>query len=143
VEGLPVNDLPEETQLQVASIILQGTKLQLTGYRAFEQVQQAWSKSWQEELLQSEFAITWQLQLKVTGLEENLQAMLEMGNALVVSDGSFQQGHGACTWIIKGESKSNQITRFMITPRNKGDHSLFCSEAAGLYGTLLSLWYWL
>jgi len=32
------------------------------------------------------------------------------------------------TWIIKGESKSNQITSSMITPGNEGDHSCFQSE---------------
>jgi len=89
LKGLTVLNALEEKQLQVVLIVIQDTKLQLTGYGVYKLVQQTTLKSRQEELLQSKFMTTWQLQLEVTGSKDNLKAMLEMSKALAVSDGSF------------------------------------------------------
>jgi len=46
----------------------------------------------------------WQCEYTVEGQVEALQADMVNGNAVVVSDSSFQLGNGAATWTIKGST---------------------------------------
>jgi len=44
-------------------------------------------------------------------------------------------------WIIEGETSADRIEGSMHTPGQTSDHSSFCSEAAGIYGALLTIWF--
>jgi len=72
---------------------------------------------------------------------ENLQQAICQEKALAVSDGSFQHSQGACAWIIEGATAADRIEGSMQAPGQPGDHSSFRSEAAGIYGALLTLWF--
>jgi len=65
------------------------------------------------------------------------------GTVLAVSDGSYQQDHGACTWITEGSTSTDQIMGHMIAPGTSGSHSSFKRDVAGMYGLLLMLWHFL
>jgi len=82
----------------------------LTGIKEFELVLAATTTTWQELLTQSAFAWIWEISLHWTGSEACLSEAIVKGTALAVSDGSYQQDQGACTWIIEGSTSSNQIT---------------------------------
>jgi len=56
---------------------------------------------------------------------ENLQHAIDSGQALAVSDGSFQNECGACAWIIEGANADDRIEGSMQTPGQLGDHSSF------------------
>jgi len=64
-----------------------------------------------------------------------------MHTALVVSDGSFQEQTSASAWTIEGTRTEDHIKGSMITPGQRPDQSSFHSEAAGIYGALLTIWY--
>jgi len=72
---------------------------------------------------------------------ENLQQAICQEKALAVSDGSFQHSQGACAWIIEGATAADRIEGSMQAPGQPGDHSSFRSKAAGIYGALLTLWF--
>jgi len=72
---------------------------------------------------------------------EQLQQAISSGTALAVLDGSYQNNCGSCAWIIEGKTGDDRIEGSMQTPGDPGDHSSFRSEAAGIYGALLTIWY--
>jgi len=97
--------------------------------------------NWIEHIHETTLAQDWQLKIEVLGSEHIIRAAIQNGKALAVSDGSFQDHRGACAWIIESENSDNRIMGQMIVPGNQGDHSSFRSEAAGIYGLLLTVWY--
>jgi len=86
----------------MASVAVNSPKIALTGLGAIEKVEVLCSQDWQHKLRQSPFVIDWQLLVQLSGLDDQIfEAMID-GTTLAISDGSFKQGHGACTWIIEG-----------------------------------------
>jgi len=83
----------------------------------------------------------WNLKLQYSGLMEHLQQAIGFAKALAVSDGSFQNNCRACAWIIEGKTAKDHIKGSMQTPGQPGDHSSFQSKAVGIYGALLTIWY--
>jgi len=86
-------------------------------------------------------ATDWNLRIEQIGSDQHIREAIHSGKALAVSDGSFQEQRGACTWIIKGENNMDWVIGTMTVPSNEGGHSSFRSEAAGIYGLLLTVWY--
>jgi len=72
----------------------------------------------------------------------NLHGLLDdicAGNSYSVSDGSFQEGHGAAMWILEGSTNENRLIRQGFSPSNADGHSSFHSKMAGIYAILLIL----
>jgi len=97
--------------------------------------------SWYTQLEQTTLGSKWQLKLHIRGETAQTREAITMGTALAVSGVSFRNQCGTCAWIIKGANEMNQIDGSMLTLGNKGDHSMFRSKVAGLYGLLMTIWY--
>ncbi len=95
--------------------------------------------TWHNNLQNKPFRQDWNLQITITGSTDQILDDIRAGTAVAVSDGSYQHSTGAAAWIIEGATSSNRIQGTMITLGNPGDHSAFQSEAAGLYGILITL----
>ncbi len=132
---------PEWVSTQVATVSEQGDKMVLTGTGTILLGPPAASFGWLERLQASTLGTTWHLTLQHRGLMTNLQQAIGSATALAVSDGSFQNNCGACAWIIEGANAVDRIEGTMQVPGQPGDHSSFRSEAAGIYGALLTLWH--
>jgi len=138
--GEQESTMPDQEWL-VASIVNQGNQLILTGTGQLEALPCAMTIDWLEHLTTAATSIDWHLQIQVSRSVENICMAIGAGKALSVSDGLFQQTSGTVAWIIKGTMQANRITGSMITLGKPGDHSLFCSKAAGVYRLLLTLSY--
>jgi len=99
------------------------------------------TQRWFQHLEALTLGITWNLKLRHSGLMEHLQQAIGLAKALAVSDGLFQNNCGACSLIIEGETADDCIEGSIQTPGQPGDHSSFRSKAAGIYGALLTIWY--
>jgi len=72
-----------------------------------------------------------------------MQEALLRGHGFTVSDGSYKDEAGAMAWIIKkGSNLSMPLVGKRHTPGQPSDHSLFCSELAGIVGALYTLPFW-
>jgi len=118
-------------------------KVVLTGVGQFMPIHKPTLQRWFQHLEASTLGTTWNLKIRYQGSMEALQQAICRGKALTVSDGSFKNKCGACTWIIEGETAADHIEGAMQTLGQLGNHSSFQSEAAGIYGALLTIWYFL
>jgi len=96
-----VEEPPSTTNLQVALVVAQGTRLLLTWVSSWEAHPSTLQGGWKEKLTLSTFAQNWQLLFHVQGLEEWIVNVIGMSKVSAVSDGSFQHLCGMCAWIIK------------------------------------------
>ena len=115
-----------------------GSFLYLTGYGAIHK-QTCADFLGLDALLHSQFSKDWNLKITILGHSNELQTELHSGQGYAVSDGSFYNQVRAATFIIKGTDNTNRLIGTIHTPRGDTDHSAFCSEAAGILGTLLTL----
>jgi len=99
------------------------------------------TSKWAQKLEQTLLGTEWQLSISYHRSLENIRRAMDNNKALVVSNGSFQEQSGACTWIIEGETSADRIEGSMHTPGQMSDHSSFRSKAASIYGALLNIWF--
>jgi len=140
-QGEAITEPPDWATTQVATVSEQGEKMMLTGTGIILSGPTAPSLDWVARLQASSLGTMWHLTLQHRGSMTNLQQAIGSGTALAVSDGSFQNNCGACAWIIEGANAVDRIEGTMQVPGQPGDHSSFRSEAAGIYGALLTLWH--
>jgi len=77
---------------------------------------------------------------KVRGDPNQILQTIEKYEAFGVSDGLFKKGQGTAAWIVEGSNANSRIVGSMATPAgNTANHSLFCTEATGIYGLLLTV----
>jgi len=121
----------------------QGEKLVLTGIGISKHNQQTTQLGWINKLEQTPLGMEWQLSICHRGSTGKIRQAIGANTALAVLDSSFQDHCGACTWIIEGEQLEDQIEGSMQTPGQQLYHSSFQSKAVGIYGVLLTVWYFL
>jgi len=126
---------------QIATVMIQGEKIILTGVGRSQESRAPPNKSWLNKLENTTLGTSWNLQVIVRGLLDNIQQAIASHKAIMVLDGSFQNQCGTCAWIIEGDNSSDRIEGQMQTPGQPQDHSSFHSKAAGIYGALLTLWH--
>jgi len=136
-------ELPALAYLTVALTILHGDLYTLTSFAEIAPDNRGGSAEWQEQLQESKMGKVWKIQINISSPVDLIQEAIIDRQAIAVSNSSFQQDSGVAAWLIKGKTSENCIQGLMITPGNPGDHSSFCSEAAGMYGILLTLKTWL
>jgi len=134
---------PEWSDLRIASTTPQGDKVALTGIGISVNPEPHRLLSWDQKLTQTTVGTDWHLTLRSRGSLENIRRAIATHTALAVSDGSFQEQTGASAWIIEGTGTEDRIEGSMITPGQKSDQSSFRSEAAGIYGALLTIWHFI
>jgi len=139
--GEAAPETPAWLDLRIASVTLQGEKIALTGVGTSAGIAQMTLLNWVQKLEQMLLGTEWQLSISSCGSLDNIRHTIDTNTALAVSDSSFQDQCGACAWIIEGETSEDHIKGSMNTPGQKQDHSSFHSEAAGIYGALLTIWY--
>jgi len=139
--GEAAPETPAWLDLRIASATPQGEKIALTGIGTSAGITQTTLLNWVQKLEQMLLGTEWQLSISHHGSLDNIRCAINTNTALAVSDGSFQDQCGACAWIIEGETSEDCIEGSMNTPGQKQDHSSFCREAAGIYGALLAIWY--
>jgi len=139
--GEATQDHPAWANTQIATVRTQGDKVILTGMGKFLPSHPLLTQRWFQNMAALTLGVMWNLQLRHSGSMEHLQQAIGSAKALAVSNGLYQNNCGACTWIIEGETADDCIEGSMQTPGQPGDHSSFRSEVAGIYGTLLTLWY--
>jgi len=94
-----------------------------------------------EKLQSLQVSKEWQLKLIMVGKLHDLQAELDQGYGIAVSNGSFCEGKGTAAWIIEGKDKTHCIVGVWTTPGTMEDHSSFWSELWGIYRILLTMAY--
>jgi len=91
------------------------------------------------KLLQHPFAHIWQWETLVVGNLLQLISDLQSGKGYAVSNGSFQAGKGAATWIIEGTDNTNRIIGRGLSPSDDEGHSSFRSKLAGIFAIMFTL----
>jgi len=138
--GEETTETPVWSDLCIASVTPQGGKIALTGIGISDSIPQMTPLTWVQKLEQTPLGMEWQLSVSYRGSWKTSDAPSTL-TQLAVSNGSFQDQCGACAWIIKGKTLEDWIEGSMNTPGQKLDHSSFWSEAAGIYGALLTVWH--
>jgi len=82
---------------------------------------------------------TWKCKYCLEGQAQEIKQAIQLGSAVVVSDGSFQSGAGAAAWTIEGSSAAHRIKGAGQTPGGDSDQSAYQSELFGIWGILFSL----
>jgi hypothetical protein len=62
---------------------------------------------------------------------------IQQGNAIAISDGSFQDQFGTASWVLEGTCAIGRIVGDVIVPGAARDHSAYRSELAGIYSILV------
>jgi hypothetical protein len=66
-----------------------------------------------------------------------LAPAIVQGDAIVVSDGSYQDTYGTASWVLEGVDSKGCLVGNVIVPGNKRDQSAYRSELTGIYAILL------
>ncbi len=140
-DGEAITEFPADSELQIATVSLQGLKLLLMGIGKSQPIKQQGQTTWLTQLEHTALGIEWKLTIKCKGSMENIKEAITSSKAIAVSDGSFQHQSGSCAWIIEGTHSEDRIEGSMLTPGDPGNHSSFQSKAAGVYGALLTVWF--
>jgi len=125
---------------QIATVMIQGEKIILTGVGRTQENRVPPNRSWLQKLENTTLGTTWNLKVRSRGSMDNIRQAIVSNHAIMVSDGSFQNQCSTCAWIIEGKNSADRIKGQMQTPGQLQDHSSFRSKAAGIYRALLMLW---
>jgi len=63
--------------------------------------------NWIKHINKTILAQDWQLKIEILGSDHIIWMAIQHSTALAVSDGSFQEQCGACTWIIESKASEN------------------------------------
>jgi hypothetical protein len=66
-----------------------------------------------------------------------LAKAIQEGEAIAISDGSFQDQYGTAAWALEGSGSKGRIVGAVTVPGTAKDQSAYRSELAGLYCILL------
>jgi hypothetical protein len=62
---------------------------------------------------------------------------ITQGEAIAISDGSFQDQFGTASWVIEGNCDRGRITGDVTIPGYYTDHSSYRSELTGIYAIMV------
>jgi len=117
-----------------------GQKILLTGCSICEQSPQCVDPC--QQLQMTTISQQWELNILLTGPQQEMTVMLSEGKGYTVSDGSFKEEARAAAWIIEGPTSELRLTRQWHTPGPTDRHSSFCSKVAGIVRVLYTLTFW-
>jgi len=137
--GSNVPNPPAPKYLTVASLVLQGNQYKLTGVGEIAIETDGERMNWQEHLQESDAGKTWKIQISISGSTDLIKEAIDMGQAITVSDSSFQHDSGVAAWIIEGKTNGNWIIGTCLSPSSDDRHSSFHSELAGIYATIFKI----
>ncbi len=66
-----------------------------------------------------------------------LAQAISQGEAITISDGSFQDTYGTAAWVIKGCDSTGRMKGAVIFPGTTKDQAAYRSELAGIYSILI------
>jgi len=98
----PLQVPPEATHLTVALIMTHGKQHTLTGVGDILVASTSARGAWHEKLQDLEVGKVWNIQINITGSEDQIREAIGARQGIAVSDGSFQQGCSTAAWIIEG-----------------------------------------
>jgi len=84
------------------------------------------------ELQQQSFYWEWHWEILIIGNLQDLINSIKAREGYSVSDGSFQTGRGAATWLIKGCNKTNHLIGTCHSLSTTDGHSSFWSKLASI-----------
>jgi len=98
--------------------------------------------SWKDKPLNSTLATKWQLHIHISDFAwaDQRCPYIWQGTCSVWCMGHFQIRAVLVHRLSRAALATDCFVDLMVTPGNTGDHSSFCSKAAGQYGLLLTLW---
>jgi len=82
--------------------------------------------------LHNKFWESWNCKYHLEGNTQELRHAIMTGQAVVVSNGSFQSAAGMAAWMIEGQTAEHQLHGTGKTPGNESDHSAYQSELFGI-----------
>jgi hypothetical protein len=62
---------------------------------------------------------------------------IQQGEAIAISDGSFQDIYGTAAWVVEGTDSNGRALGAVVVPGSAKDQSAYRSELAGLYSILV------
>jgi len=130
----PIEPIEVPTTRDRASIYYLGDTVTLTGHGAIEPCLPRPVLFYHDH-----FWSTWQCEYTIEGSVTELSQAIQQGQAIAVSDGSYQLSAGAAAWTIEGHTKAHRIKGAGLTPGHDTDQSAYRSELFGLWGILYSL----
>jgi hypothetical protein len=68
-----------------------------------------------------------------------LAKAISQGDAITISDGSFQDTYGTAAWVLEGSDSAGRMRGAVIVPGNANDQSAYRSELAGIYSILVAV----
>ncbi len=66
-----------------------------------------------------------------------IAAAIATGEAIAISDGSFQDQYGTAAWVFEGIDAIGRVTGAVVVPGSAKDQSAYRSELAGIYTIVL------
>ncbi len=63
--------------------------------------------NWQESLLESDAGKMWNIQISISGSTDLIKVAIDTGQAIAVSNRSYQHDSSAAAWIIEGKTLEN------------------------------------
>jgi hypothetical protein len=61
------------------------------------------------------------------------------GDAIAVSDGSYQDTYGTASWVLEGANSTGRLLGDVVVPGNERDQSAYRSELTKIYAILLTV----
>jgi hypothetical protein len=66
-----------------------------------------------------------------------LATAIQEGDAIAISDGSFQDQYGTAAWFMEGACSLGRIVGAVMVPGTGKDQSAYRSELTGIYSFLV------
>ncbi len=123
-----------------ATIYTKGSRLVCTGYAP--QIKECISRasSFSDFIRESNIGEKWCLEhLDLTGDGSHIAQAIMEGDAIAISDGSYQDTYGTASWVIEGQDSSGRLVGDVIVPGSASDQSAYRSELAGIYSILVTV----
>ena len=68
-----------------------------------------------------------------------LAQAISQGDAIAISDGSFQDTYGTAAWVLEGIDSVGRIKGAVVVPGTAKDQSAYRSELAGIYSIMVAV----
>jgi hypothetical protein len=127
---------PED--LQRATIYVNKNRLVCTGWAPIKYTQNPKADTFLQHLSRLDPEEHWCFDyLDMTDDRYIMAEAIKQGNAIAVSDGSFQDQYGPAAWVLEGDSSSGRISGAVTAPGNAKDQSAYRSELTGIYSIMM------
>jgi hypothetical protein len=126
--------------LERATIYKKGHKIICTGHSPILSRPAPQARSFSDFLMQSKEDEKWCLACLTFEDDGAILALaISQGDAIAVSDGSYQDTYGTASWVLEGTNSTGRILGDVVVPGNEHDQTAYRSELTGIYAILLTV----